>query len=140
MPVKNVANDKHNHIEIKLGIPEILSYQINQPSAAPSVPRYKVNEVEALLSKLVDFKGSRPIGPNDLKSLTNVDALQSRDKWLSNFVIDAYMNSIQSFRDIKIRVFHGKTLREYKPSTSKMVKCWHFLHVIIPCNKPHIEH
>jgi len=135
MPVKNVANDKHSHIEIKLGIPEILSFQIKQPSAAYSVPRYKVNEVEALLSKLVDFKG-----PNDLKSLTNLDALQSRDKWLSNFVIDAYMNSIQSLRDIKIRVFHGKTLREYEPSTSKMVKCWHFLHVIIPCNKPHIEH
>ena len=102
MPVKNVANDKHNHVEIWLGIPKVLSYQINQPSAPYSLPRYKVNKVEALLSKLIDFKGSSLIGPDDLKSLTNVDALQSQDKWLSNFIED-YMNLIQSFSDIKVR-------------------------------------
>ena len=102
--------------------------------------------MEALLSKLIDFKGSSLIGPDDLKSLTNVDALQSQDKWLSNFIED-YMNLIQSFSDIKGRAVSWE---KFEKSTSHAVA----KHLqdgemsalstcdlkIIPCNKPHIEH
>ena len=103
--------------------------------------------MEVLLSKLIDSKGSYLIGPDDLKSLTNVDALQSRDKWLSNFVIDDYMNLIQSFGNIKVRAVSWE---KFKKSTSHAVAA-HLQDrkmsalstcdlMIIPCNKPHIEH
>ena len=64
-------------VDIKLGIPEVLSHPIHQPPASYSLPRYKVNEVKALQKKLIDFKGSSLIGPDDLTSLTNVNAVHS---------------------------------------------------------------
>lgn len=93
MPAKN---DNEIHLHIKLGIPDDLSNPLNQPSVHYSLPQYKTNEVEAVLSNLISFKGSNLISPADLKSLTNSDAVEAQDKWLTNFIIDDYMRLIQS--------------------------------------------
>ena len=102
--------------------------------------------MEALKKKLIDFKGSSLIGPDDLTSLTNVNAVQFRDKWLSNFVIDEYMNLIKSFSHIKVMAvswekFERNTslavAKDLKDEVSALSVCDL---VIIPCNKPNIEH
>lgn len=143
IPVQN-DNNKYNHHNIKLGIPEYLSNLLNQPPVEYPLPQYKINEVEAVLSNLIKFRGSVLIDPGDLKTLTNIHAINSQDKWLTNFVIDEYMNLIQSASHLRVKAMQWEIFEKSK--TCLIAKDFQKSEfdtldlIVIPCNKRNIEH
>lgn len=61
---KKAKNDNQKHCHnIGLGIPDHLFDPLNQPSVQYFLPQYKIDEVEAVLNNVIDFKGSSLISP-----------------------------------------------------------------------------
>lgn len=143
----NVASKKEipkKKVSVKLGMIDDLLNPLNQPSVDYFLPQYKINEVEAVLSGLIKFKGSNLINLDELKSLTNFDAVNAQDKWLTNFVIYDYTSLIKSSSHLNVKAISweifetntscsiAKNLQDSSFSTLDLV--------VVPLNKRRIEH
>ena len=77
---------------VKQGIPDEL-YSLFEKTPT-CLPQYISTQVQAILKGQITFCGSNLIAMADMQSL--VGNLDTKDKWLINFVIDEYFKLIQS--------------------------------------------
>jgi len=87
----------HQHgILIQPGIPYQFCDAFHDVCSDFTVPQYNLPYIQSIVRGDFAFKGNYLISNSDLVSLYAVNCASNEDKWLSNFVIDSYMQLVKS--------------------------------------------
>ena len=81
---------------IQPGLPDRFKEVFSDVCSTFVIPEYNVAVIESIIAGDFAFNGNKLICRDDLASLYAVEGASSRDKWLSNFVIDSYLELVKS--------------------------------------------
>lgn len=132
---------------IQQGIPDELLV-LFKASTPFSLPHYISTQVDAVMNGLIPFSGSSLISVNHLQGLIG-NSTHPQGKWLSNFVIDEYMNLIKSASDdkgVKVKTLSWETFERGESSVSAEAltqdKESPFMQdvILVPCNPIRSDH
>ncbi|EDO36624.1 predicted protein [Nematostella vectensis] len=119
----STSKETTQQCDVHMGLPHGLDTSTFVPMIPYSLPKYEMNEVEAVVGDLIQFNGDQLIGPADINALVNNSAPRSQDMWLTNFIIDTYFKLIKSSQENK---------RYESPLSYDLI--------LVPCNTPNPNH
>lgn len=110
------------------------------------MPYYMTTQVDAIVSGLITFCGSNLINENDIQGLIGNHQI-AQDNWLSNFVIDNYLELVKlqcadkgiKVQTIKFEIFEKGSI----PFIVKKIDSCKLLEqdlILVPCNPTGSDH
>lgn len=137
-------SDGDDDIQIELGLPNHIKECLNKQCANFELHPCSSFLVRLVVGEGVDFEGDSLIDLNDLKELEG-NLPQDESKWLSNFVIDSYLQMIKS-ESTGVEVFRWEVFEKGvgKRKVEQLLQGKGNLlqqdAVFFPCNSPHSKH
>jgi len=124
--------------KIECKLPKSIKNNLSH-SVSYTLPSYQEAVVTALLEKGIAFRGKSPVNIDDLIAVSGLNAVNSEDKWLSNFIIDEYLQILSATSVDKniaaIRWELFEKLDEEKLATNYLKKSvYEHDNIFVPCN------
>lgn len=114
-----------------------------------TVPKYYLPNIQSIVRGDSAFHGNYLISNSDLVSLYAADCVSNEDKWLTNFVIDSYLQMVKSAAQNTTKCVEVFTWEEFakivgkKPASTiaqKKEKITQVDIILVPCNSPESKH